>query len=91
MPAAAEGYTTTFRNFDVQTQKVKVMSLSIAGVEKVTVPAGTFDAYRVEVASADGGSDKKTLWVAKDSHKVVKVAAVLPSMGGATLTEELVD
>jgi dipeptidyl aminopeptidase/acylaminoacyl peptidase len=87
----AEGYTTTFRNFDVQTQKVKVMSLSIAGVEKVTVPAGTFDAYRVEVASADGGSDKKTLWVAKDSHKVVKVAAVLPSMGGATLTEELVD
>jgi hypothetical protein len=85
----AEGYTTSFRNFDVQTQKVKLMQLSVAGVEKVTVPAGTFDAYRVEISSADGGADKQTMWVAKDSHKVVKVSAVLPSMGGAVFTEEL--
>jgi hypothetical protein len=56
----------------------------------VTVPAGTFDAYKVEVASADGGADKRTLWVAKDSRKPVKVTAVLPEMGGATLTEEMV-
>jgi Protein of unknown function (DUF3108) len=87
----AEGFTTTFRNFDVQTQKVKLLQLSVAGVEKVTVPAGTFDAYRVEVTSADGGSDKKTLWIAKDPRKVVKVTAVLASMGGAVLTEEAVD
>ena len=86
----ADGYTTTFRNFDVQTQKVKLLSLKVAGAEKVTVPAGSFDAWKVEIASADGG-DKKTLWVTKDSHKLVKVSAVLPSMGGATLTEELVD
>ncbi|MGO8796028.1 MAG: alpha/beta fold hydrolase [Candidatus Sulfotelmatobacter sp.] len=85
----AEGYTTSFRNFDVQTQKVKLMQLSVAGVEKVTVPAGTFDAYRVEISSADGGADKQTVWVAKDSHKVVKVSAVLASMGGAVFTEEL--
>jgi dipeptidyl aminopeptidase/acylaminoacyl peptidase len=87
----AEGYTTSFRNFDVQTQKVKLLQLTVAGSEKVTVPAGTFDAFRVEIASADGGSDKKTLWVAKDSHKVVKGTAVLASMGGATLTQELVE
>jgi dipeptidyl aminopeptidase/acylaminoacyl peptidase len=87
----AEGFTTTFRNFDVQTQKVKLLQLSVAGVEKVTVPAGTFDAYRVEITSADGGSDKKTVWVAKDSHKVVKASAVLASMGGAMLTEEALD
>ena len=49
-----------------------------------------FDAFRVELASADGGGDKETLWVAKDSLKVVKVSAVLASMGGAVLTEELV-
>ncbi len=87
----AEGYTTTFRNFDVQTQKVKLWQLSVAGSESVTVPAGTFQAYRVEIVSADGGSDKRTLWVAKDSHKVVKTSAVLASMGGATMTAELVE
>ncbi len=87
----AEGFTTSYRNFDVLTQKVKLLQLSVAGVEKVTVPAGTFDAYRVEITSADGGSDKKTVWIAKDSHKVVKTSAVLASMGGIELTEEALD
>jgi len=87
----AVGYSTTFRNFDLQTQKVKLQQLNVAGVETVTVPAGKFEAFRVEVTSADGGADKKTLWVAKDSHKVVKIAAVAASMGGAVLTEELTE
>ena len=87
----AEGYTTTFRNFDIQTQKVKLLQLTVAGSEKVTVPAGTFDAFRVEITSADGGSDKKTVWIAKDSHKVLKASATLASMGGATMTQELID
>src|SRR5579859_2430552 len=84
-----EGYTTTYRNFDVQQQKVKLMQLKVTGVEKVTVPAGTFDAYKLEITSADGGSDKETLWVAKDSRKPVKESAVLAAMGGAVLTQEL--
>ena len=87
----AEGYTTTFRNFDIQTQKVKLLQLTVVGSEKVTVPAGTFDAFRVEITSADGGSDKKTVWIAKDSHKVLKASATLASMGGATMTQELTD
>ena len=87
----ADGYTTTFRNFDLQAQKVRLMQLTVASVEKVTVPAGTFDAYRVDVTSADGGSDTKTLWITKDSLKVVKVAAVAASMGGAKITEELTE
>jgi dienelactone hydrolase len=86
----AEGYSTTFRNFDVQTQKVKLQQLTVAGKEDVTVPAGTFNAWRVEVSSADGGGDKKTVWIVPETHKVVKVSAVLASMGGAVLTEELV-
>jgi dienelactone hydrolase len=85
----AEGYTTTYRNFDVQKQTVKLMQLKVTGVEKVTVPAGTFDAYKVEITSADGGADKETLWVARDSHKPVKETMVLPAMGGALLTQEL--
>jgi dipeptidyl aminopeptidase/acylaminoacyl peptidase len=85
----ADGFSTTFRNFDVTTQKAKLQQLKVAGSETVTVPAGKFDTFRVEVTSADGGADKKTIWVAKDSRKVVKVSAVVASMGGATLTAEL--
>jgi dipeptidyl aminopeptidase/acylaminoacyl peptidase len=85
----AEGYATSFRNFDLQKQKEKLMQLTVAGSESVTVPAGTFEAYKVELTSADGGSDKSTLWIAKDSHKPVKMTSVMEQMGGATLTAEL--
>jgi dienelactone hydrolase len=86
----AEGYNATFRNFDFQTQKVKLLQLVVAGKEQITVPAGTFDTLRIEISSADGGSDKKTVWIANQTHKVVKVSAVMASMGGAQMTEELV-
>lgn len=87
----AKGYSATFRNFDVQTQKVKLLQLTVAGMEKITVPAGAFDTFRVEISSVDGGSDKKTIWVARETHKVVKVTAVMASMGGAVMTQELVE
>jgi len=86
----AEGYTTNFRNFDVQSQKEKLMALKVIGSESVKVGAGTFDSYKVEISSADGGNDKQTLWIAKDSRKPVKVEALLPAMGGATMSMELV-
>jgi dipeptidyl aminopeptidase/acylaminoacyl peptidase len=85
----AEGYAATFRNFDVRKQKEKLMQLKVVGVESVTVPAGTFDSFKVEITSADGGNDKETLWIAKDPRKPVKLSAVLAEMGGATLTQEL--
>jgi dipeptidyl aminopeptidase/acylaminoacyl peptidase len=85
----AEGYSTTFRNFDLLKQQVKLMQLKVAGAETVTVPAGTFDTFKVELTPADGGPDKETLWIAKDSRAAVKISAVLSQMGGATMTEEL--
>ena len=42
-----------------------------------------------EVTSADGGADKSTVWVSKDSRKPVKMSSVMAQMGGATLTAEL--
>ncbi len=86
----AEGYTTNFRNFDPQSQKEKLMALKVLDIESIIVPAGTFDSYKVELTSGDGSSDKQTIWIAKESHKPLKVDAVLASMGGATLTMELV-
>jgi dipeptidyl aminopeptidase/acylaminoacyl peptidase len=86
LPLAA-GYTTTFRNLDVRSQKVEVKQLKVVGKESVTVPAGTFDAWKVEVSGADGGVT--TLWVATDSRQVAKISAVLPAMNGAVLTAQL--
>ncbi|MFL6352528.1 MAG: S9 family peptidase [Bryobacteraceae bacterium] len=84
----ADGYRTTFRNFDLQSQKAKVMQLTVANSEDVTVPAGTFQAYKVDISSVDG-AEKMTMWVAKTSKRTVKYQALMPQMGGATLTAEL--
>jgi len=85
----ADGYSTTFRDFDIQKQKVKMMQLTVAGSESVTVPAGTFGSFKLDITSAEGGPEKVTVWVAKESRKVVKFATIIAEMGGATLTAEL--
>jgi len=64
-----------------------VVQLQVAGEEQVTVPAGTFETVRLEMSSADGS--KTTLWVAKDSHRLVKASSVSMAMNGATITSEL--
>ena len=88
LPLAAN-YATTFRNFDVQKQKPMIRQLKVVGVESVTVAAGTFEAYKIESVAAEDEADKQTLWIARDSHKVLKISATIPSLGGATLTSEL--
>ena len=85
----AVSYSTTFRNFDVLKQKPQLKQLKVVGIESVTVPAGAFDAYKVEIVDTNDEADKQTVWIAKDSHKVVKITATIPSLGGALLTSEL--
>lgn len=83
------GYTATYRNFDVQTQKVKLKQVKVAGTEKVTVPAGTFDSTKLEVTSAEGEGGQTTLWVDTATRQVVKSVSVIPQMNGAVMTTEL--
>ena len=86
----AEGYSIYFRNYDMQSLQVKTFKLEVIGTEEVTVPAGTFNAHKVEITSAEGDPGSRTLWVATDgSRKVVKITAVIPQMNGAVLTSEL--
>ena len=85
----AEGYAATFRNFDVQSAKTKLYEAKVTATEPVTVPAGAYNAFKVEIASADGGAGKITIWVDKDTRKPVKIQAIMPQMGGAKLTSEL--
>src|SRR4029077_13692724 len=86
----AVGYSTSFRNFDLQKHRSKLMLLKVTGVENVTVPAGTFKAFRVELTPIEGGPEKSTVWIANDSRTPVKVFAVLGSVGRATMNAELV-
>jgi len=85
----ADGYSLSFRNFDVQKQKPQLKQLKVVGVESVTVPAGTFDAYKVEIVDTENDADKQSVWIVKDTRRVVKISAVLPNLQGALLTSEL--
>ena len=85
----ADGYSLSFRNFDLQKQKPQIKQLKVLGSESVTVPAGKFDAYKVEIIAADNDADKQTVWIDKATRKVLKISAVLPSLNGAILTSEL--
>lgn len=84
----AEGYETLYRNFDMQKQKVGIRKVKVLGSEQVTVPAGTFDAFKVEVTSVEG-PEKTIFWVAKKERRSVKMESVMPQMNGAVMTAEL--
>ncbi len=83
------GYEARYETFDLMSQKVKSMKLAVTGMEEVTVPAGTFEAFRVEVQPASGDPGGSTLWVSTDGYRVVKVETKVPQMGGAIVTSEL--
>jgi hypothetical protein len=85
----ADGYETTFRNLDLMKMKPKLLALKVAGSDTVSVPAGSFAAWRVEITSAEAGPDKITVWVSKDAPKAVKLMSVLPQGNGAQLIAEL--
>jgi len=71
-----EGYSTTVRDWDIERLKEGLWQLKVTGAERVTVPAGTFDSYKVELIANDGSGNKETAWIAKDSRMPVKVDAV---------------
>ena len=85
----ADGYSLSYRNFDVLKQKPQIKQLKVLGSESVTVPAGTFDAYKVQIFSAENEAEKQTVWIDKASRKVLKIEAVLPNLNGAVITSEL--
>ncbi|MEM8583673.1 MAG: alpha/beta fold hydrolase [Bacteroidota bacterium] len=86
----AEGYTAFMRNMDMQSMQIKTFKIEVTGTEEVTVPAGTFNTYKVEITSAEGDPGSRTLYVSTDeSRKVAKIEAVVPQMNGAVVTMEL--
>ncbi len=85
LPLAA-GYSATFRNLDVQKQKVGLKQIKVVGSESITVPAGTFETWKAEVSSAEGEPGVTTLWIDTRSRRVVKILSTRPQ---GTITAEL--
>ncbi len=85
------GYKTAIRTFNLLQQKIIPSSLEVTGKENISVPAGSFDTYKVEVTPLDGSSGEQTIYVnTKEPYNMVKLEAKLPPMmGGGTTTVEL--
>lgn len=88
----SSGYKTTLRVFELITQKSRPMAVEVTGMEDVTVPAGSFEAYKLELKPLDGEPGGGTLFISeKDPRCIVRSTFQLPAMmGGGTATTELV-
>ncbi|MDQ6885941.1 MAG: insulinase family protein [Gemmatimonadota bacterium] len=70
----APGAKWTIPVFQAGKGTIAQLTLSVVGEESVTVPAGTFESYRTEMA---GGDQPITFWVSKSQpHRLVKLAFV---------------
>jgi len=72
--ALAPGQTFTVNTFSSGDGAIRTLTLKVAGLDSVTVPAGTFRAYQVQVT---GGTSPFVLYVSADSpRRVVKIEVV---------------
>ena len=66
-----EGASFTVHSFQSSAGKVNVLTVKVAGVEDVTVPAGTFSVYRIQVT---GGEQPVAFFITRDTpRKIVKL------------------
>jgi len=87
----APGYETTLRVFDFQMQKTRTMSLKVAGTESVTVPAGTYACFNIEIRPIDDESGASRIYVSeKDPRCMIRGTFELPPQaGGGTIAIDL--
>jgi dipeptidyl aminopeptidase/acylaminoacyl peptidase len=83
-----EGFTIVFDTYDAPSNKIKQQEVKVLGKETVTVPAGTFECYKVSIAELDGGQ-KVTEWFSIKDLNMIKSEAVVAQMGNAIMTAEL--
>jgi phosphohistidine phosphatase SixA len=72
LPVSAEQslLTNWFNGYDGEQ---RLINISFKGEEQVTVPAGTFDTYKIEYA---GGAPSQYYWIDKQQPKVVKIEVI---------------
>ncbi|HET7705282.1 MAG TPA: prolyl oligopeptidase family serine peptidase [Thermoanaerobaculia bacterium] len=87
----APGFRTTIRTVEAgMQQRVRFWSVAVSE-DSVTVPAGTFQTYKVVLEPLDNEGGGTTYWVTKDSPRyIVRGESKLPAMmGGGTAVSEL--
>lgn len=85
-------YRTTLRAVEIgMQQRVRYYSIEVASAETVTVPAGEFETWKVEVEPMDDHGGGQTLWVSREAPRVLVQAETTlpPQMGGATAVSQL--
>lgn len=67
----AEGYHSTFPIFPVMGGSVLDCDIEVAAKEKVSVPAGAYECWKVMLAVTSGGARllQHTLWFSSDAHQ----------------------
>lgn len=85
-----ENTTLKFYQLDLMSAKTKEYILKVVGNEKISVPAGEYDTYKVDIKEVSGEGEPTHKWVDKASGKTVKTVTKLGAqMGGGTVTIEL--
>lgn len=85
-----KGFSAKYNEFDLMSAKAKGFILKVIGTEKVSVPAGEFDVFKLEIKEANGEGETNYIYVNSSDQKLIKLVSKLgPQMGGGTLTFEL--
>ncbi len=88
--AFSENSTVKFYQLDLMSAKTKEYILKVVGSEKISVPAGEFETYKVDIKELSGEGEPTHKWVNKSNGKTVKTITKLGAqMGGGTVTIEL--
>jgi hypothetical protein len=84
------GYTVTIHQLDFMTMSAKAITVKVVGTEKLTVKAGTFDSYKVELTPVEG-EGAGVVWIDTTTRNILKGEAELPPiMGVGSVIMELV-
>ncbi len=81
-----EGLKLPYKTFDAEKQQLTWHELTVSGKEMIHVPAGDFDALKVESTSQDGQT-VSIYWIA--NGKTVKMSKQSPQTNGAIVISEL--
>jgi dienelactone hydrolase/predicted DNA-binding protein (UPF0251 family) len=86
------GYNTALRFAEVgMQQRVRYFDLDVTERETVSVPAGEFEAFRLQLEPLDGEGGAMTMWISTETPRMVlKTEGKLPAqMGGGDYTTVL--
>jgi len=91
MPLQA-GYRTPLRFVEINVQqRVRFFQAEVHAVETIEVPAGSFEAWRIEMTPLDDEGGQQTVWISNDTpRKVIRIEGRLPAqMGGGSYSTSL--